>query len=62
MRETKSVFRILTLDGVVFEIITLPEQEQETLDYCQNLYYKSRIETFWINDVEWQEPELMLNS
>ncbi len=56
MRDTKSVFRVLTIDGDVFEIVVTPEQEKDTLEYCENLYYKSRIETFWVNDVEWQEP------
>ena len=55
MRDTKSVFRVLTIDGDVFEIVVTPEQQKDTLDYCENLYYKSRIETFWVNDVEWQE-------
>ncbi len=56
MRDTKSVFRVLTIDGDVFEIVVTPEQEKDTLEYCENLYYKSRIETFWVNDVEWKEP------
>lgn len=56
MRDTMSLFRILTIDGEVYEIATLPEQEQETLDYLTDIYYKGRIETFWVNDVEWHEP------
>jgi hypothetical protein len=58
MQDTKTIFRILTNTNEVFEVICTPEQAPETLAYYENLYYKSRIETFWVNDVEFEEPSV----
>lgn len=33
-----------------------PQHEQSMFEYYENLYYKSRIQTFWLDGVEYQEP------
>lgn len=56
MRDTQNIVRILTNGSEAFDIIATPEQMAETIAYAENLYYKSKIETFWVNGVQFEEP------
>lgn len=56
MRDTQNIVRILTNGSEAFDIIVTPEQMAETIAYAENLYYKSKIETFWVNGVQFEEP------
>ena len=56
MRDTQNIVRILTNGSEAFDIIVTPEQLAETVAYAENLYYKSKIETFWVNGVQFEEP------
>lgn len=56
MRDTQNIIRILTNASEAFDIIATPEQMAETIAYAENLYYKSKIEAFWVNGVKFEEP------
>ena len=56
MRDTQNIIRILTNSSEAFDIIATPEQMAETIAYAENLYYKSKIEAFWVNGVKFEEP------
>lgn len=60
MQDTRNTYVIQMANGVTFEMDT-PIGVDQT-DYLIDNYYKGRITRFWINGVEWQEQEEMLNS
>lgn len=49
-------FTLILPNGNTFEMVADEGTYAPTVAYCENLYYKSRIQTFFIDGNEWLEP------
>ena len=56
MRDTQEIIKVLTNSGEGYEIVLTAEQVASTIEWATDQYYKGRIETFWVNGVEFEEP------
>ena len=52
-----NILRILPVNGEPYDIeLSRPEQMASTIEWATDQYFKGRIETFWLNGVEFEEP------
>ena len=55
MRDTKNIIQMLLNSGEGYEMEPKAEEMADTIAWLENLYYKGRIEAFWVNGVKFQE-------